>query len=93
MRKAILAAATLAALAAFPINVNAQDVVGGAIVGGATGAAVGGAVTGRPGGVAAGAAIGATTGAAIGADADYHYRHRDRVCWHDHWGHRRCHWR
>ena len=46
----------------------AQDVLGGAIVGGALGGIVGGAL-GRGGGAVAGAVIGATTGAVIAAEA------------------------
>jgi hypothetical protein len=46
----------------------AQDVLGGAIVGGALGGIIGGAL-GRGGGAIAGAAIGATTGAVIAAEA------------------------
>ena len=46
----------------------AQDVLGGAIVGGALGGILGGAL-GRGGGAIAGAAIGATTGAVIAAEA------------------------
>jgi outer membrane lipoprotein SlyB len=46
----------------------AQDVLGGAIVGGALGGILGGAI-GRGGGAIAGAAIGATTGAVIAAEA------------------------
>ena len=57
----------------------AQDVLGGAIVGGALGGIIGGAL-GRGGGAIAGAAIGATTGAVIAAEAqrrssgDYRWR-------------------
>lgn len=91
MRKAILAIATLAALAAMPISANAQDPIGGAIVGAGAGAIIGGAVTGRPEGAAVGAVIGGTTGAAIGAQGEPRYR--ERVCWSDDWGHRRCRWR
>jgi len=91
MRKAILAAACLAAFAAMPMNANAQDAVGGAIVGAGAGAVIGGAATGRPEGAAVGAAIGATTGAAIGAQAEPRYR--ERVCFEDDWGHRRCRYR
>jgi uncharacterized protein YcfJ len=47
---------------------EAQDILGGAIVGGALGGIVGGAL-GRGGGAIAGAAIGATTGAVIAAEA------------------------
>jgi hypothetical protein len=46
----------------------AQDVLGGAIVGGALGGIIGGAL-GRGGGAIAGAAIGATTGAVVAAEA------------------------
>ena len=67
MRKAILAVATLAALAVMPINANAQDAVGGAIIGAGAGAIIGGAATGRPEGAAVGAVIGGTTDATIGA--------------------------
>jgi hypothetical protein len=97
MRKAIIAAATLATLAFAPLNANAQNAVGGAIVGGAAGAAIGGAVTRSPEGAAVGAAIGATTGAAVGANADvrgrYYYNRRyynHRHCWRDDWGRRHC---
>jgi uncharacterized protein YcfJ len=92
MRKIILAAATFAALASV-LPAQAQDAtLGGAVVGAGAGAVIGGAVThGNPGGVAAGAVIGGTTGAAIGAQAEPRYR--ERVCFEDHWGHRRCHWR
>jgi uncharacterized protein YcfJ len=94
MRKAILAAATFAALAVSPMNANAQNALGGAIVGGATGAAIGGAVGGGRG-AAVGAAVGATTGAAVGANADgyYYYGHRNyhhRECWRNQFGHLRC---
>jgi hypothetical protein len=92
MRKTILAAAMLASLAAMPISANAQDPVGGAIVGAGAGAVIGGAVTGRAEGAAVGAVIGGTTGAAIGANAGPRYR-RDRVCWHDDWGRRYCRYR
>ena len=55
MRKMILAAATLAALAMMPASANAQSsTVGGAIVGAGTGAVIGGAVGGGRG-----AAVGA----------------------------------
>jgi uncharacterized protein YcfJ len=94
MRKAIFAAATLAALAVSPMTANAQNALGGAIVGGATGAAIGGAVGGGRG-AAVGAAVGATTGAAVGAQEDgrYYYReryYRHRHCWHNRFGELRC---
>jgi hypothetical protein len=96
MRKAFLAVATLAALAAttaiMPVSANAQsNAVGGAIVGAGAGAVIGGAVTGRPEGAAVGAVIGGTTGAAIGANAEPRYRHR--TCWRDDWGRRHCRYR
>ena len=90
MRKAILAAVTLAALATMPTGANAQDALGGAIVGAGTGAIIGGAVGGGRG-AAVGAVIGGTTGAAIGANAQP--RHRERVCFYDEFGYRRCQWR
>lgn len=95
MRKAILAAAAFVALAATPVTVQAQDALGGAIVGAGAGAIIGGAATGRPEGAAVGAVIGGTTGAAIGANAEERrYRgERVRVCWQDDWGNRRCRWR
>jgi uncharacterized protein YcfJ len=92
MRKAILAAATLAALSTFTVGANAQDAVGGAIVGAGAGAVIGGAVGGGRG-AAVGAVVGGTTGAAIGANAEPRYRHRERVCWEDNWGNRRCRYR
>ena len=91
MRKAILAAAMLAAFATMPIGAHAQDAVGGAIVGAGAGAVIGGAVTGRAEGAAVGAVIGGTTGAAIGANAGPRYRHR--VCWEDDFGRMRCRYR
>jgi uncharacterized protein YcfJ len=83
----------LAVLSAIPAGANAQDAVGGAIIGAGTGAVVGGAVGGGRG-AAVGAVVGGTTGAAIGANAGErrHYR-RDRVCWEDNWGNRRCRYR
>lgn len=93
MRKAILAAATLAALSTMAVGANAQDALGGAIIGGATGAVIGGAVGGGRG-AAVGAVVGGTTGAAIGANAEERrYYRRDRVCWEDNWGNRRCRYR
>jgi osmotically inducible lipoprotein OsmB len=96
MRKAILSAAILAALATMPVGATAQDALGGAIVGAGAGAVIGGAVTGRGEGAAVGAIIGGTTGAAIGANAEerrYRNRHRHRVCWEDDWGRRVCRYR
>jgi uncharacterized protein YcfJ len=89
MRKMILAAATLAALAMMPTGANAQSsTIGGAIVGAGTGAVIGGAVGGGRG-AAVGAVVGGTTGAAIGAQAEPGYRHH-RHCWHNRFGELRC---
>lgn len=89
MRKMILAAATLAALAMMPAGANAQSsTIGGAIVGAGTGAVIGGAVGGGRG-AAVGAVVGGTTGAAIGAQAEPRYR-RHRHCWHNRFGEVRC---
>jgi uncharacterized protein YcfJ len=94
MRKILLAAATFAALAAaMPMSANAQsNAVGGAIVGAGAGAVIGGAVTGRPEGAAVGAVIGGTTGAAVGANARER-RYRERTCWVNEFGERRCRYR
>ncbi|HZQ13188.1 MAG TPA: glycine zipper domain-containing protein [Pseudolabrys sp.] len=49
----------------------AQDnVLGGAIIGGATGAIIGGAATGRAGGAVAGGIIGAAAGAVLGSQLE-----------------------
>ena len=78
-----------------PTSANAQNALGGAIVGGATGAVIGGAVGGGRG-AAVGAAVGATTGAAVGANADGHYYYRSpplpspRTVGVNHFGHLRC---
>jgi hypothetical protein len=64
-----------------------ENILGGAILGGAAGAIIGGAATGRAGGAAAGAVIGATTGAVIGSQMEprrggyYWYEGR---CWYRH---------
>lgn len=92
MRKALIIAAALAALPAMPMSTaQAQDPIGGAIVGGVTGGVIGGAVGGGRG-AAIGAGVGAATGAAVGASAGPRY-HRERVCWIDDWGYRHCRWR
>lgn len=73
-----------AALAVPVADANAQNTIGGAIIGGATGAVIGGAATGRAGGAAVGAVIGAAAGAAIASQMEprrsgyYWYRGR---CW------------
>lgn len=61
-------AAILAAAIASGGPANAQDPIGGAILGGAAGAIIGGAVTGKGQGAAIGAIIGATTGAIIASE-------------------------
>jgi hypothetical protein len=59
----------LALATVMPIQESAaQDVLGGAIFGGAAGAIIGGAVTGRGSGAAIGALIGASTGALIASE-------------------------
>ena len=76
------AAALLTLVMALPSQqAAAQDVLGGALLGGAAGALIGGAVTGKGGGAAIGAVIGATTGAMIAAEGErrrsgYYYWHR-----------------
>lgn len=58
----------------------AQDVLGGALLGGAAGAIIGGAATGRGGGAVIGGLIGAGAGAAIASEGQrrrngyYYYR-------------------
>jgi len=63
---------TVLALLAAPVGgASAQDnVVGGAILGGAAGAIIGGAATGKAGGAIAGGIIGAAAGAALGAQLE-----------------------
>ena len=48
----------------------AQDVLGGALLGGAAGAIIGGAVSGRGGGAVIGGLVGATAGAAIASEGE-----------------------
>jgi hypothetical protein len=70
-----------------PQQVQAQDVLGGALLGGAAGAIIGGAATGRAGGAVVGGVIGATAGAAIAAQGEprrgNHYWYEGR-CWRRH---------
>jgi hypothetical protein len=81
MKRHLGATALLALAMAMPLQpAAAQDVLGGAILGGAAGAIVGGAVTGRGSGAATGAIIGAATGAIIASEAQrrqggYYYWH------------------
>ncbi len=68
MFRIIGAGAVLTLAIAMPVQqAAAQDILGGALLGGAAGAVIGGAAGGR-GGVAAGAIIGATAGALIAAE-------------------------
>ncbi len=68
MFRIVGAAALLTLAVAMPVQeAAAQDVFGGAIIGGTAGAIIGGAAGGR-GGVAAGAIIGATAGALIASE-------------------------
>ena len=79
MKKTIVAAAVVLMACSLPErSANAQDVLGGALLGGAAGAIIGGAATGKAGGAAIGAAIGATTGALIANEAE---RRRSGYYW------------
>ncbi|MDK9698141.1 MAG: glycine zipper domain-containing protein [Siculibacillus sp.] len=79
MKKTIAAAALAVMAFSLPVQqASAQDVLGGAILGGAAGAIIGGAATGRAGGAAVGAAIGATTGALIANESQ---RRRSGYYW------------
>ena len=79
MRKFIMAALTLSAVAtAIPTTAGAQDALGGAILGAGAGAAIGGAATRSGEGAAIGAGIGAATGAAIGASAGHRLVYHER---------------
>ncbi|MFZ0424025.1 MAG: hypothetical protein WAL80_14205 [Xanthobacteraceae bacterium] len=72
MTRILAAGAFLALAALMPAQqASAQNnVLGGAIVGGAVGGIIGGAVGHGAGGAVAGAVIGATAGAAIAAEAE-----------------------
>ena len=85
MIRTIAAAALLALASILPGGqVSAQDVLGGALLGGAAGAIIGGAATGKAGGAVAGGIIGAAAGAAIASQMEprrggyYWYQGR---CW------------
>jgi hypothetical protein len=68
MKFSLGAAALLVAAFAIPVNdARAQDVLGGALLGGAAGALIGGAIGGGRG-AAIGAVIGSGTGAVIAAE-------------------------
>lgn len=85
MVRAIAGAACIALALVMPVQEAAaqENILGGALFGGAAGAIIGGAVGGRSG-AAAGAIIGAGTGAALGAQMErrhtgyYWYNGR---CW------------
>src|SRR5258708_5665243 len=84
MIRAIGAAALLTLAAAMPLQqAHAQDLLGGALLGGAAGAIIGGAATGRGEGAAIGAVIGATAGAAIASQGQRRggYYWYDGRCW------------
>jgi outer membrane lipoprotein SlyB len=89
MIRTIGVAALLTLASAMPLQqASAQEnILGGALLGGAAGAIIGGAASGRGSGAAAGAVIGATTGAIIGSQMEsrrggyYWYEGR---CWFRH---------
>ena len=81
MKRVFGAAALLAAVVAMPVQqAQAQDVLGGALFGGAAGAILGGALGGGQG-AAIGAVLGAGTGAIIASEgqrrANGYYYHRN----------------
>jgi outer membrane lipoprotein SlyB len=85
MIRTIAAAALLSLASVMPVQqAQAQDALGGALLGGAAGAIIGGAATGRAGGAVAGGIIGAAAGAAIASQMEprrngyYWYEGR---CW------------
>jgi uncharacterized protein YcfJ len=77
----IAGAACLTLALAMPVQQAAaqENIIGGALFGGAAGAIIGGAAGGR-GGAAAGAIIGAATGAALGAQME---RRRTGFYWYN----------
>jgi hypothetical protein len=85
MIRSIGATAFLTLALAMPLQqAAAQDVLGGALLGGAAGAIIGGAATGRGEGAAVGAMIGAGAGAAIAAQGRPYrggYYFYDGRCW------------
>jgi uncharacterized protein YcfJ len=87
LKTAAGAALLVAALTAVPTQqAAAQDVLGGALLGGAAGAIIGGAATGRAGGAVVGGVVGATLGAAIASQGEVR---RGGYYWYD----RRCYYR
>lgn len=85
MIRTVGAAAVLSLAFLMPAQqVQAQDALGGALLGGAAGAIIGGAATGRAGGAVAGGIIGAAAGAAIGSSMEHrrgaYYWYEGR-CW------------
>jgi uncharacterized protein YcfJ len=82
----MIAAGALALAVAMPVqSASAQDnVLGGALLGGAAGALIGGAATGKAGGAVVGGVIGAAAGAAIGSQMEPRrggYYWYDGRCW------------
>lgn len=85
MIRTLGSAALLSLAFAMPMQqAQAQDILGGALLGGAAGAVIGGAASGRAGGAVAGGIIGAAAGAAISSQMqprnDGYYWYEGR-CW------------
>ncbi len=86
MKALLMSALLLSAAVAAPVNdAHAQNVLGGALLGGVAGGVLGGVVTGGRGpGIAIGAILGAGAGAAIAADGQRRrngYYAYQRGCW------------
>ena len=81
----IAAVGLLTLASALPLqHANAQDALGGAIIGGAIGAGIGGAATGRAGGAIVGGVIGAVVGASLADQMQPRrrgYYAYDNRCW------------
>jgi hypothetical protein len=96
MRKFLIGAATVAALAAIPTAASAQaSTATGVAVGAGTGFAIGG-----PPGAVIGGVIGGSVGAAheprvyyVEPRAQVYVQTPRRVCWRDDWGRRFCEYR
>ena len=86
MKRIFTAAAVFTLAAAMPVPpAAAQDnILGGALLGGAAGAIIGGAATGKAGGAIAGGVIGAAAGAMLGSQLEPRrsgYYWYDGRCW------------
>jgi outer membrane lipoprotein SlyB len=86
MKAIVVSTLLLASAIAAPVNeASAQNVLGGALLGGAVGGVLGGAVTGgRGSGIAIGAILGAGAGAAIASEGQRRrngYYAYQRGCW------------